>query len=283
MNRILRGFFALAVLLGGATAVGPPDASAQWINNRTVTNSSNYFARIPKPGLQPQSCANYCRERRCRTWVYVRGNHASNGVPYCLLFRERKRLVHNNCCYAGRGRGGATPPPPPSGRRRVYNNPRWNGRIVDHCRTWATNCGQAGANHYCRLRGFQRAQSFSRFRPGSTYVIGSRRVCNGRGCVGFRQVVCVGRRSGGVTPPPGGGGRVVRINNPRWRGAIVDHCSTWARNCGRGGADRYCRRRGFRSAVSWSTYRPGRTFVIGSNRYCNGSGCVGFRYVNCRR
>ena len=74
-----------------------------------------------------------------------------------------------------------------------------------------------------------------------------------------------------------------RFNYPRINGIIVDHCVTWATNCGRGGANQYCRRRGFNRAISWSRYKPGRTWVIGSRQVCNGSFCVGFRQVTCQR
>lgn len=282
MKRIFRGLLALAVTFVVGSSISVPDAEAQWINNRTVANSQNFSSVLRRPNLPVSACPGACRARGCRTWVYVRGARTSNGIPYCLFFNQRKALVYNTCCLAGFGRGGGGVTPPVN-RRLVVNYPRWRGRIVDHCRTWATNCGWGGANYYCRLRGFQRASSWRRYRPGSTYVIGSRRVCNGGGCVGFSQVVCVGRRTGGVVPPSGGGNRTVRINYPRWGGAIVDHCRTWASNCGWGGANYYCQRRGFRRATNWSRYRPGRTYVVGSNRYCNGGGCVGFRHVTCTR
>ncbi len=287
MQRMWRGIFAVVVLLAGVGPMVPADAEAQFVNNRTFANTRGAYWRISHPNLVPGRCVQICRQRRCRSWVYVRRTHTSNGTPYCLFFRERRRMVYNNCCYAGYGPGGGGGGVGPGpGIRRVINYPRWRGYIVDWCRTWARNCGAGGANYYCRLRGFQRAQTWRTYRPGSTYVLGSNRVCRGGGCVGFRQVVCVGRRTGGVVPPGGGGGGgggIVRVNYPRWRGAIVDWCQTWARNCGWGGAHQYCRRRGFRSAAAYGTYRPGRTYVLGSNRYCNGGGCVGFRYVNCRR
>ncbi len=69
---------------------------------------------------------------------------------------------------------------------------------------------------------------------------------------------------------------------PRASGAILDHCWTWARNCGRARANWYCRAKGHPGgARSYSTYRPGRTFVVGSGRYCTGGGCVGYRRIRC--
>jgi hypothetical protein len=72
------------------------------------------------------------------------------------------------------------------------------------------------------------------------------------------------------------------FRNPRLKGAIVDACAEWGNNCGAGGAAQYCRLRGFNGALSWSIDYPGRTFVIGSNQFCNGPQCRGFSFVKCR-
>ena len=76
---------------------------------------------------------------------------------------------------------------------------------------------------------------------------------------------------------------IIRFNYPQVGGAILDHCWTWATNCGRPRANWYCRRRGHSQATTFGTYRPNRTYVVGSRRYCNGRHCVGYRFINCRR
>jgi hypothetical protein len=76
--------------------------------------------------------------------------------------------------------------------------------------------------------------------------------------------------------------RRERINLPHMRGAAVDWCASWATNCGKGGADQFCQLKGFAGASDWTMYRPGKTWVIGSNRHCTGPNCQGFRYVTCR-
>ncbi len=81
-------------------------------------------------------------------------------------------------------------------------------------------------------------------------------------------------------PLPGPGGRRV-FDNPMMNGAIVDHCATWAMNCGSGGANLFCQRMGLNRAVSWNETNPGRTWVIGSNRFCEAGFCVGFSRVVC--
>ena len=90
-------------------------------------------------------------------------------------------------------------------------------------------------------------------------------------------------------PPPGPGpGPGPRFEartfvTPQINGAVVDWCSPWARNCGRPTANRYCRRQGYDRAVRWTTYRPGRTWVMRSGRYCRGPACKGFRRIRCVR
>ena len=85
----------------------------------------------------------------------------------------------------------------------------------------------------------------------------------------------------GVTAATETWAQQVRFDNPRIEGAIVDWCSTWAQNCGAGGANLYCQRRGYSQAVNWGTFNPGRTWVIGSDRLCEGDFCVGFSHVTC--
>ncbi len=162
-----------------------------------------------------------------------------------------------------------------------YNNPRVNGAVVDWCSTWATNCGWGGAHQFCRTRGHPSAVNWNTYRPGRTWVIGSNNFCNGGVCVGFSQVTCA--TAAGPGPGPGPGGEVFRFNNPRMQGATVDWCSTWATNCGWGGANQFCQSRGYSRALNWNTFRPGRTWVMGSNTHCNGGVCVGFSHVTCRR
>jgi hypothetical protein len=112
-------------------------------------------------------------------------------------------------------------------------------------------------------------------------VIGSSQFCDGPVCQGFSQVTCA--TASGPGPGPGPGGAFHRFNNPNVNGATVDWCSTWATNCGWGGAHQYCQRQGFARAQSWNVYRPGRTWVIGSSQFCDGPVCQGFSQVTCRR
>ena len=77
----------------------------------------------------------------------------------------------------------------------------------------------------------------------------------------------------------GAGERI--FNAPQANGAIVDNCATWANDCGWGGAHQFCRTQGYAAAKSFLLYNPGRTWVIGSQQYCDGGNCVGFSQVIC--
>jgi hypothetical protein len=72
------------------------------------------------------------------------------------------------------------------------------------------------------------------------------------------------------------------FRNPRMNDAIVDACAVWGHECGAGGAAQYCRLRGFNGALSWNIDHPGRTFVVGSNQFCNGGQCQGLGFVRCQ-
>jgi hypothetical protein len=85
---------------------------------------------------------------------------------------------------------GTLPPPPPPQNQRIFNNPKWKGHIVDNCVTWATTCDGGGANNFCRKKGYNKASKWTHSRPGTTYVIGSNRVCRGGFCVGYSSITC---------------------------------------------------------------------------------------------
>ncbi len=153
-------------------------------------------------------------------------------------------------------------------QRTVFDHPRENGAIVDHCVTWATDCGQAGADQFCRTKRHERAVNFETYPAERTFVIGSRQICEGAHCMGFAQVVCTRPQS-------------TVFDHPRENGAIIDHCVTWATDCGQAGADQFCRSKGHKRAVIFETYPAKRTYVIGSRQTCEGPHCVGFAKVVC--
>jgi len=68
---------------------------------------------------------------------------------------------------------------------------------------------------------------------------------------------------------------------PHERGAIVDWCAVWANGCGWPAAHQFCQARGFSHALGWHDFYAGRTYVIGSNQFCEGDACKGFSFVRC--
>lgn len=71
-----------------------------------------------------------------------------------------------------------------------FDSPTQQGAIVDWCATWATDCGAGGANLLCRQQGYSQAVDWATNKPGRTYVIGSKQICQGDYCVGFTHVTC---------------------------------------------------------------------------------------------
>ena len=74
----------------------------------------------------------------------------------------------------------------------------------------------------------------------------------------------------------------ITFNNSRVQGHIVDNCKSWATNCDGGGAQLFCRSKGYRDAVSWKHNRPGTTFGMGSKQVCRGNFCVGYSSITCQ-
>ena len=73
----------------------------------------------------------------------------------------------------------------------------------------------------------------------------------------------------------------VAFTPPTMHGLTVDNCAVWGNNCGWGGAHQFCQAQGHPAARSFQLNRPGRTYVIGTNRVCEGAQCVGFAQVVC--
>jgi hypothetical protein len=88
-------------------------------------------------------------------------------------------------------------------RAKSFPEPQMNGAAVDWCQSWATNCGQAGADQFCRMQGFERASFWTEVLVDRTFVIGSNQFCQGqRACGALRKVVCVEPLATPAVPPP---------------------------------------------------------------------------------
>ena len=105
------------------------------------------------------------------------------------------------------GTGGPTTEPSPGttgAREKVFVDPKLNGRYINNCLTWATNCGKPAADYFCQQNGFVEAASFNIINLRPTLVMGDGKVCDESGCGGFSRIVCAGRSSGPEVnnPPP---------------------------------------------------------------------------------
>jgi hypothetical protein len=158
---------------------------------------------------------------------------------------------------------------------QTYNQPRWFDDRLDWCLTWATDCGKAAADNFCKRRRFFGASNFAA-EPGvgRTRVSGTNQVCEGSFCTGFKFITCAGR-----VPPD-----QVKAD-PVWKGHRLDACLTWATNCGKPAADAYCRKQGYtESFYSVLDPEPGRstTRLIGTDQICSASFCTGFQMILCQ-
>ena len=78
------------------------------------------------------------------------------------------------------------------------------------------------------------------------------------------------------------GGKVT-LNQPQINGIPLDWCVNWGVNCGSPAADNYCRSQGYARSIGFSTYAPGRTYVLGDRRTCDNNTCGAFMHIDCER
>jgi len=77
---------------------------------------------------------------------------------------------------------------------QTFAPPTHNNYRVDVCATWAQGCGEPAATQFCKLKGFDKAQSWSIAKDigaaTPTLVIGDNKVCGQATCDGFASVTC---------------------------------------------------------------------------------------------
>ena len=72
---------------------------------------------------------------------------------------------------------------------------------------------------------------------------------------------------------------------PTIQGHRLDWCRQWAKDCGKGAANSFCRSKGYSRAKSWEIdsdigqHSP--TYVIETGQICDQSFCDGFKYIEC--
>ena len=80
--------------------------------------------------------------------------------------------------------------PPP----KLFEKPMYNGKRLDWCHSWDTDCGQVAADAFCKTNGFTRAKAFEEdphigdAQP--TRVIANGAVCDQAVCNGFKAITC---------------------------------------------------------------------------------------------
>jgi hypothetical protein len=99
-----------------------------------------------------------------------------------------------------------------SQQTQMFPNPTLEGKRLDVCLVWGAQCGQAAADAWCKLQGFDSASAFEIAKgigaQTPTIVLVDKKVCDQPGCDGFQSITCT-RAAGSGTQPPNGS--VLRI------------------------------------------------------------------------
>jgi hypothetical protein len=61
---------------------------------------------------------------------------------------------------------------------------------LDNCELLGRSCGQPAANHFCRIKGYERAIKFETEHASPTRVLETGSECTGAVCVAFKSIVC---------------------------------------------------------------------------------------------
>lgn len=139
----------------------------------------NSYGRSGPANNCDMACAGNPGERCGGGWansVYATGAAAGGGQPLPGVVAQPPVAQPLPGGFAGTG--------------VAYPAPRIAGMQVDWCPTFGANCGQAGADLFCRAQGHTRALQWQWGYTDSTWVIGSGQVCAGGRCGGLRDVVC---------------------------------------------------------------------------------------------
>lgn len=77
---------------------------------------------------------------------------------------------------------------------------------------------------------------------------------------------------------------VVRIDEPKLEGVLLDWCRKFGDRCGQPAADAYCRASGHRRSVRFVQWiDPGKpTKIISDGSICDAAVCDSFRWIECQ-
>lgn len=184
-----------ALLAGFASLLLAYGVSAnQWWSESGVglSGTTHTYYSQPSPEQCQQDCLN---TEACRGATWIPAGAANSRDPaMCYL------LSHLTSSFNRAGYVSMVKPATPGDV--AFRPPHVSGVAVDHCAVWANNCGWGGAHQLCQTQGYPAARSYQLNRPGRTYVLGDRRVCDGAGCVGFSEVVCIAPSTTVQQTPP---------------------------------------------------------------------------------
>ncbi len=77
------------------------------------------------------------------------------------------------------------------GEEVTFIKPKFKGKRLDWCKTWATDCGEPAADAFCEYKGFDGSTDFvEAVDIGNTKVISSGQVCTDQSCDGFKKITC---------------------------------------------------------------------------------------------
>ncbi len=74
---------------------------------------------------------------------------------------------------------------------RNYFTPIVNGARLDACLVGQKSCGKPAADAFCVVQGFTQALMFQREPVSSTHQLVTDSICEGIGCISFRQIKCI--------------------------------------------------------------------------------------------
>jgi len=86
--------------------------------------------------------------------------------------------------------------PKPEGKmvNASFALPKFKGKRLDWCKSWATNCGEPAAEAWCRSKNFDVATKFTIDEgigaSSPTILIGTGQVCDKDFCDGFKVIEC---------------------------------------------------------------------------------------------
>lgn len=227
-QRFAQGLMSLtgAAVCAATLMIATPAWANRWaaeagvgLNGTTLT----YYPRLDQAQCHVD-CAN---NPNCRgaTWIQA-GTYGPRDAAMCYQLAG----VSSRFAKAGHVSMVKTVAMP-SGGDAVFRPPHVNGVPVDNCAVWGQQCGWGGAHQVCRALGYASARSFQLNRPGRTYVLGTRQVCQGAHCVGFSEVVCSPAGAPAAGQPPAAPVAPVAPVAPATPAAAVSGHWQWVTNC----------------------------------------------------